>query len=95
MEQENTSSDKPVENTGAGNKPEAVKESKPDNLNAERLEQENARIEAALAKREELRARELMGGRADAGKPAKTQAEIEKEELAARIKKNLEHAGYR
>lgn len=78
MEEEN----KPVE------QPEPQQEVKPI-ANVDIIEKENARLEAAIAKRQELISKIQLAGSADAGSIYKTPEQQHKEFVEAEIRKRL------
>ena len=52
----------------------------------EALRADNERMQAELLKQEELKSKILLGGRAEAGQPQKTQEDSDKEEAAGILK---------
>ncbi len=55
----------------------------------EALRADNERMQAELLKQEELKAKILLGGRAEAGQPQKSQLDLDQEEAAERLKEFL------
>lgn len=77
-EQETKEEKQPTSDTGEGSKPEADGLVGTANAAAERLEAANKKAEELLQRREEVAARELLGGTADAGA-----APVKKEPVSA------------
>ena len=53
------------------------------------LREDNERMQGELLKQEELKAKILLGGRAEAGQPQKSQLDLDQEEAAERLKEFL------
>ena len=65
-----------------------VEEEKPSEFEKQlkALREDNERMQAELLKQEELKAKILLGGRAEAGQPQKSQLDLDQEEAAMRLK---------
>ena len=65
-----------------------VEEEKPSEFEKQlkALREDNERMQAELLKQEELKAKILLGGRAEAGQPEKSQLDLDQEEAAERLK---------
>jgi len=88
-EEKSKESEQPTSNDDAGNKSETINLIDRADSVAKRMEEANKKAEDNLRRLEDLTARQLLGGRAQAGTTMKSKEEVEKEFLDEQVKKTV------
>lgn len=94
MEEQNTTNaegqkEQPANNIGNGNKPETASLIDRADSVAKRMEEANKKAEEHLARMEQVLARQMLSGRAEAGTSNKSKEQTDLEKLEAEVKATL------